>query len=413
MASPPTASAYTQKTILQHKPFRTLWLAQFVSIFGDFLALFGVISLITFRLHGTAVQVTAVTISYVLPLAVISPIAGVFVDHWNVKRVMITSDIIRAVLITLLVFVTDVGQICVIFAILSTVSSFFAPAQSVTTRTVVPIDSLLAANTMMMQAFYIVRLLSPFAAGTLIWAVGEKACFYIDTASFLFSAFMISSLTIVRPQRHDTEKTLDSLTQDFLEGNRFIFTHSGLTFVFVAMGLAMFVLSSFSPLISIYIRDSLHAGSFTFGLISAMVGIGLIAGAQLVPKLTRLSRVHVVLSGLFSLGFSAALLGAIRLTGFAALSTFVMGFAISFVLIPAQTMSQQETPPPLMGRVSSTFMSLISLSQVLGLLVSGYMAKLMGIRPLFMTSGGALILIAAAAYIAMRGRTIQSKSATA
>jgi MFS family permease len=413
MATSPTASAYTQKTILQHKPFRTLWLAQFVSIFGDFLALFGVISLITFKLHGTAVQVTAVTISYVLPLAVISPIAGVFVDHWNVKRVMIASDIIRAVLITMLVFVTDVGQICVIFATLSTLSSFFAPAQSVTTRTIVPTESLLAANTMMMQAFYIVRLLSPFAAGTLIWAVGEKACFYLDTASFLFSAFMISSLTIVRPQRQSSEKTLNSLTQDFLEGNRFIFTHTGLTFVFVAMGVAMFVLSSFSPLISIYIRDSLHAGSFTFGFISAMVGIGLIAGAQLVPKLTQLSRVQVVLGGLFGLGFSAALLGAIRLTGLAAISTFVMGFAISFVLIPAQTMSQQETPPPLMGRVSSTFMSLISLSQVLGLLLSGYLAKIMGVRVLFITSGGGLILIAAAAYVAMRGRTIQGKSAVA
>jgi MFS transporter, DHA3 family, macrolide efflux protein len=413
MATSPTASAYTQKTILQHKPFRTLWLAQFVSIFGDFLALFGVISLITFKLHGTAVQVTAVTISYVLPLAVISPIAGVFVDHWNVKRVMIASDVIRAVLIIMLVFVTDVGQICVIFAILSALSSFFAPAQSVTTRTIVPTDGLLAANTMMMQAFYIVRLLSPFAAGTLIWAVGEKACFYLDTASFLFSAFMISSLTIVRPRRQSSEKTLNSLTQDFLEGNRFIFTHTGLTFVFGAMGVAMFVLSSFSPLISIYIRDSLHAGSFTFGFISAMVGIGLIAGAQLVPKLTQLSRVQVVLGGLFGLGFSAALLGAIRLTGLAAVSTFVMGFAISFVLIPAQTMSQQETPPPLMGRVSSTFMSLISLSQVLGLLLSGYLAKIMGLRVLFITSGGGLILIAAAAYVAMRGRTIQSRSAVA
>jgi MFS transporter, DHA3 family, macrolide efflux protein len=413
MATSPTASAYTQKTILQHKPFRTLWLAQFVSIFGDFLALFGVISLITFKLHGTAVQVTAVTISYVLPLAVISPIAGVFVDHWNVKRVMIASDVIRAVLIIMLVFVTDVGQICVIFAILSALSSFFAPAQSVTTRTIVPTDGLLAANTMMMQAFYIVRLLSPFAAGTLIWAVGEKACFYLDTASFLFSAFMISSLTIVRPRRQSSEKTLNSLTQDFLEGNRFIFTHTGLTFVFGAMGVAMFVLSSFSPLISIYIRDSLHAGSFTFGFISAMVGIGLIAGAQLVPKLTQLSRVQVVLGGLFLLGFSAALLGAIRLTPLAAISTFVMGFAISFVLIPAQTMSQQETPPPLMGRVSSTFMSLILLSQVLGLLLSGYLAKIMGVRALFITSGGGLILIAAAAYVAMRGRTIQSKSAVA
>jgi MFS transporter, DHA3 family, macrolide efflux protein len=301
----------------------------------------------------------------------------------------------------------------VIFAILSALSSFFAPAQSVTTRTIVPTDGLLAANTMMMQAFYIVRLLSPFAAGTLIWAVGEKACFYLDTASFLFSAFMISSLTIVRPRRQSSEKTLNSLTQDFLEGNRFIFTHTGLTFVFGAMGVAMFVLSSFSPLISIYIRDSLHAGSFTFGFISAMVGIGLIAGAQLVPKLTQLSRVQVVLGGLFLLGFSAALLGAIRLTPLAAISTFVMGFAISFVLIPAQTMSQQETPPPLMGRVSSTFMSLISLSQVLGLLLSGYLAKIMGVRALFITSGGGLIVIAAAAYVAMRGRTIQGKSAVA
>ncbi len=413
MATSPTASAYTQKTILQHKPFRTLWLAQFVSIFGDFLALFGVISLITFKLHGTAVQVTAVTIAYVLPLAIISPIAGVFVDHWNVKRVMIASDIVRAVLIILLVFVTDVGQICVIFAILSTVSSFFAPAQSVTMRTVVPTDSLLAANTMMMQAFYIVRLFSPFAAGSLISALGEKACFYIDTGSFLFSAFMISSLVILRPQRQDSDKTLSSLSKDFLEGNRFIFTHSGLTFVFVAMGVAMFVLSSFSPLISIYIRDSLHAGPFTFGLISAMVGIGLMIGAQLVPKLTQLSRVQVVLGGLLGLGLSAAMLGAIRLTAFAAISTFLMGFAISFVLIPAQTMSQQETPPPLMGRVSSTFMSLISLSQVLGLLLSGYLANVMGIRSLFLTSGGGLIVIAAAAYVAMRGRTIQSKSAVA
>jgi MFS family permease len=413
MATSPTASAYTQKTILQHKPFRTLWLAQFVSIFGDFLALFGVISLITFKLHGTAVQVTAVTIAYVLPLAIISPIAGVFVDHWNVKRVMIASDIIRALLITALVFVTDVGQICVIFAILSTVSSFFAPAQSVTMRTIVPLDSMLAAQTMMMQAFYVVRLFSPFAAGSLISALGERACFYIDTASFLFSAFMISSLVILRPQRQTGEKTLSSLSQDFLEGNRFIFTHTGLTFVFVAMGVAMFVLSSFSPLMSIYIRDSLHAGPFIFGLISAMVGIGLMSGAQLVPKLTRLSRVQVVLGGLLGLGLSAAMLGAIRLTAFAAISTFLMGFAISFVLIPAQTMSQQETPPPLMGRVSSTFMSLISLSQVLGLLLSGYMANIMGIRTLFLTCGGGLILIAAGAYFAMRGRTIESRRAVA
>jgi hypothetical protein len=76
-----------------------------------------------------------------------------------------------------------------------------------------------------------------------------------------------------------------SLTQDFLAGNKFIFTHAGLAFVFIAMAVAMFVLSSFSPLISIYIRDTLHAGTIIFGAVSAMVGVGMIVGTQLVTRL--------------------------------------------------------------------------------------------------------------------------------
>jgi len=403
-AATPTQTLSPQP-MLRDRAFRTLWLAQFVSIFGDFLALFGVISLITFRMHGTAVQVTAVSIAYIVPLALISPVAGVFVDHWNVKRLMIASDLIRAVLIMLLLFARDVAQICVIFAALSTVSSFFAPAQSVTVRTIVPPDRLLAANAMLTQAFYVVRLFSPFAAGALIAWLGERVCFYLDSASFVFSAAMISTLVILRP-RTQTEKTLESLSRDFVEGNRFIFTHAGLSFVFLAMGAAMFVLSAFSPLISIYIRDSLSAGPFVFGVISSMVGVGLIAGAQVLGRVhTPASRTRVVLAGMLALGAGAALLGAFHNMLMAALSTFSMGFAISFVLIPAQTLSQQETPPALMGRVSSTFMSLIAVAQVLGLLLSGYLAQRLGIRALFLSCGGLLAVLAGAGHLWMRGRS--------
>jgi DHA3 family macrolide efflux protein-like MFS transporter len=407
MTSPATApTAFTAKTILKYRPFRTLWLAQFVSVFGDFLALFGVISLITFRWHGTPVEVTTVTMAFVLPMAIISPIAGVFVDHWNVKRLMIASDLIRAGLILMLVFVHNVTQISAIFFVLSSVSSFFAPAQSVTLRTVVPPEGLLAANALMMQAFYIVRLLSPAAAGALVAWLTEKSCFYIDVASFVFSAAMISTLSIIRPARAQSEKTVKSLAQDFLAGNKFIFTHAGLAFVFIAMAVAMFVLSSFSPLISIYIRDTLHAGSFMFGLISAMVGVGMIVGTQLLTRLagTR-PKSNVVLGGLFLLGLGAGLLGASRHTAMAALSTFTMGFGIAFVWIPAQTMSQQETPPPMVGRVSSTFMSLIAVSQVFGLLLSGYLAQMLGIRPVFIACAGALAVISTVGYFLLRGRT--------
>ncbi|HLK08870.1 MAG TPA: MFS transporter [Candidatus Angelobacter sp.] len=405
MSSATTPAAFTAKTILKYKPFRTLWLAQFVSVFGDFLALFGVISLITFRWHGTPVQVTTVTIAFVLPMAIISPIAGVFVDHLNVKRLMIASDLIRAVLILLLVFTHNVTQISAIFVLLSSVSSFFAPAQSVTLRTIVPPEGLLSANALMMQAFYIVRLLSPAAAGALVAWLTEKSCFYLDVASFIFSATMISTLSVIRPARAQSEKTVKSLAQDFLAGNKFIFTHAGLAFVFIAMAVAMFVISSFSPLISIYIRDSLHAGSFMFGAISAMVGVGLIVGTQLITRVAgSRPKSYVVLRGLFLLGLGAGLLGAFRNTAMATLSTFTMGFGIAFVWIPAQTMSQQETPPPMVGRVSSTFMSLIAVSQVFGLVLSGYLAQKLGIRAVFLACAGVLGVISLVGHFLMRGR---------
>ena len=410
MASP--APGLTLRDVIRQKPFRRLWLAQFVSIFGDFLALFAVISLITFKLKGTAVDVTMVSLAYVLPLALVSPPAGVLVDHWHVKRVMIASDLIRGLLVVPLLFVTSVPQICVIFAALSTVSSFFSPAQSVTLRLLVPKEGLLAANALMSQAFYTVRLLSPVMAGGLVSWLKEQSCFYLDSFSFFFSAAMLSTLAIPRPT-HDREKTLRALTNDFVAGNRFIFTHRALAFVFIAMAMAMFVLSSFSPLISIYIRDTLSVGVVWYGAMSTMVGVGLILGTQILTKLARnISKQIIVLCGLLGLGAAAALLGAFRNIPMALLSTFTMGFTIAFVLVPAQTLSQQETPHDLMGRVSSTFMSLIALAQVLGLLLSGYLAQILGIRRLFLSCGLFLALLATAGYMFIREKPKAAMEAT-
>ena len=90
-------------SLLAQPVFRKVWLAQLVSIFGDFLALFGVIAAITFRLHGSPADVVLVTIAYAAPAALISPLAGVLVDRWPIKRVMIASDLLRALIAASLV----------------------------------------------------------------------------------------------------------------------------------------------------------------------------------------------------------------------------------------------------------------------------------------------------------------------
>jgi len=217
------------------------------------------------------------------------------------------------------------------------------------------------------------------------------------------SPAMIASLRIERERTH--EGSVKALTHDFAEGNRFIFTHRALTFAFLASAAAMFMLSSFSPLISIYIRDTLHAGPKLYGLISSMVGVGLIGGTQLAVRAGKNRPMSsLILTGLFGLGCGAALLGAFEYVGTAALSTFTIGAAIAFVIVPAQTLSQRDTPPAMQGRVSSTFMSLFSLAQVLGMLLSGFLAARLGIRQLFLVCAAATAMLAMASFFFLRPR---------
>ncbi|HEY1340797.1 MAG TPA: MFS transporter, partial [Bryobacteraceae bacterium] len=93
------AATLAFKDVLRLPSVRRLWLAQLVSIFGDLLAIFAVFSLVTFDLHGTPTQVSMILVAYLIPLAVISPLAGVYVDKWNVRWTMIASDMIRGVLV--------------------------------------------------------------------------------------------------------------------------------------------------------------------------------------------------------------------------------------------------------------------------------------------------------------------------
>jgi MFS family permease len=192
---------------------------------------------------------------------------------------------------------------------------------------------------------------------------------------------------------------LRALAFDLFEGNKFIFIHRELTFVFTAMAMAVFVLSSFSPLISIYIRDVLSAGSVTFGIVSSMFGVGLLLGTLHITRMARNTRkTGAVLQGLVTVGLGAAFIGIFSNIPVLAAGYLTMGFAIARVLVASQTLWQEETPPEMRGRVGSSFISLSGFAQVLGLLLSGYLAQRLGIRRLFVWSAIVLTVVAVGAY---------------
>ena len=127
-------------------PFLRLWIAQAVSLFGDFVAAFAVQVAVVFRMHGSAKDATGVLLASLAPSIILGLVAGVFADRWDPRRTMIVSDVARGVLILLLVLVTNLPQLYALCFCISCFSIFFTPAQSITIPLLVKREDLLAAR---------------------------------------------------------------------------------------------------------------------------------------------------------------------------------------------------------------------------------------------------------------------------
>lgn len=405
----------TFREVLRLAVMRRVWYAQLVSLLGDFLAIFAVIAVVTYRMHGTAAQVTGVQIAYMLPYALLSPLSGVFVDRWPVKPTLISSDLLRAGLVGFLFVATAVWEIDLVLCALSCVSTFFAPAQTVTIRSHVPAHGLIAANALMQMANIGNRVIGPALAGALVAAFGPNVCYGFDAFSFVASASLIGSVVIVRPPQparsgaDSSNSRVYGILTEMGEGMRFIIHHPALSFVVLAMASGLFTIGCFGPLIAIFVREWLHASAGVFGVVSAMIGIGMMVGTPAVRRLSgRLSDTTLVLGGLGGIGVGALILGALPFVSATMVATFTLGFTFTGIIVPAQTLMQRETPHALMGRISSTVLSVVFFGQLLGLILSGVLAQVLGVRAVFFLCAAlAWVLTGAGKWLLGTGRHAQ------
>src|SRR6202789_3552495 len=297
---------------------RRLWYAQTISVFGDFLALYAVIGILTFKLHANAQQVTGVQIAYMLPIAVLGILAGVFVDRWPLKPTMVSSDSLRAGLVLLLMFARHPWHFYAILAAISIVSSFFSPAQGVAIRSAVPLHGLRSANALMQQVMFGMRIIGPAIASFMVASFGAVSCYLLDSASFVGSACLIASVVFLKPDKSapspattapESASSLGKIWLDMKQGFSFIIHHAALLVVILAMAAGMFVIGCFGPLIAIYVRDSLHASTKMFGIASPMIGLGMLLAinkSQTFGK--KLSNTLLVYTGLFGISVGLVIL---------------------------------------------------------------------------------------------------------
>ena len=413
--------------VLRIPVLRRLWTAQIISTFGDFLALFAVIGFLTFRLHATPQQVTGLQIAYTLPIAVLGILAGVFVDRWPLKPTLVASDLTRAGLCCLLIVATKTIHFYAILAAISVFSSFFSPAQGVAIRSVVPMHGLRSANALMQQVLFGMRVVGPSLATLLYTTMGPHACYWADALSFVLSASLIASLTLVRPTAaslptpNPGQATLPTTAEkrgvaavlaDMRQGLSFIVHHAALLFVILALAAGMFVLGCFGPLIAVYVRDSLHQTTKLYGIASSMIGVGMFLGINALNTFGKKVREAVlVYGGLGGIAVGLVLLAGIPHIWATILANLIIGGAVSGIIVPSNTLVQAETPPALMGRVGSTMMSLVFSAQIGGLLLSGFLANRIGVRHVFALCAVLLVVLMAAGKFWMEPKPADSVAA--
>jgi MFS transporter, DHA3 family, macrolide efflux protein len=411
--------------VLRIPMMRRLWYAQVISVFGDFLALFAVIGILTFKLHATAQQVTGVQIAYMLPIAVLGILAGVFVDRWPLKPTMVSSDLTRAVLCLALLFASKPWHFYLALAAISVVSSFFSPAQGVAIRSAVPLHGLRSANALMQQVMFGMRIIGPAVAGTMYSYFGANSCYIMDSVSFVGSALLIASVTFIATSRPTTppaqagsasaatdQSALGKIWLDMKQGFNFILHHAALLFVILAMAAGMFVLGCFGPLIAIYVRDSLHGSSRLFAVVAPMIGLGMLIGINVLNAFgKKLSNTLLVYCGLSGITIGLVILTALPHIWSTIMGNFIIGFSVAGIIVPSQTLFQQATPPELMGRVGSTFMSIIFTAQISGLILSGILTQHIGVRQVFALCAVLLVILIAVGKLWMEPKPASAKAA--
>jgi MFS transporter, DHA3 family, macrolide efflux protein len=262
------------------------------------------------------------------------------------------------------------------------------------------------------------RIIGPAIAAFMVAYLGAASCYILDSVSFVGSACLIASVVFLKPAKTapkpagstaENNSAIGKVWQDMKQGISFIIHHAALLFVILAMAAGMFVIGCFGPLIAIYVRDSLHASTKMFGIVSPMIGLGMLLGVNGLNAFgKKLSNTLLVYSGLCGIAIGLVILTLLPHVWSTLVGNFIIGMAVAAIIVPAQTLFQQATPPELMGRVGSTFMSIIFAAQIAGLVLSGVLTQHMGVRKVFALCAAMLVVLIAVGKLWM-----EPKEATA
>jgi MFS family permease len=400
------AGARTFLSVRKHRNYRLFFMGQVISNTGTWMQRVAQAWLVL-SLTGSPVSVGILALCQFMPFTLFSLVAGVVVARLDAWRTVLGTQFTQMILaatmaIVALAGVAEAWHVYVIAALMGLVQVLDAPSrQSLTFRMVGPAE-LPNAISLNSGLFNGARIFGPALAGVLIAAVGSGVCFAINAGSYVA---VLAGLLMMRPEefhphgRRERPRILEGLKEGlrYARQDQQIWLMLGLVFV-----MSTFCLN-FNVLLPVLAKHTLHAGPETFGVLSAVFGVGALIGALVSAHV---SRATVGTTALGSAGFALCelLIAPMRNTIVIAVLLFLAGVCFTTWASNSNSLIQLASPDHLRGRLIGIYFFAFAGTGTAGGILSGWLTAAGGTELAFAIAGIAGLSISA--YVWVRSRAV-------
>jgi MFS family permease len=396
--------------VLRRRDFALLWTGGLVSVAGDWV-LVVVLPYVVYDVTGSTLATAGMVVAELVPGIVLGSVAGVFVDRWDLRRLLVSTNLLQALSVSsLLLFGPGTLAVVYVAAVLqSSLAAFSQPAESALLPRLVPEDDLVPANALNVLNNRLGRLLG-LPVGALLYAAGGLAVVVVvDVATFLVAALLVG---LMRPQP-SLDPSLDpafgsqsvavaGFVSEWRTGMRLIRDDRSIAVLFVVFGLMTFGGTMFDPLTAAWVRDVLGAGAGTYALLMTVHACSGIVGALVVGTVAARTSPSVLA------GWASVVAGLLLLVRFnvpvvavaVVLSSLQGVFAVASS-VGVEALAQQRVPAAYRGRVFGTLQAWIWLLSLLGAVVAGVAAETWDLVGTLSVASGLTVLAGIVVLVAL------------
>jgi MFS family permease len=386
---------------LNHTNYRLYIIGQGISQIGSWMQAVAM-SWLVYRLTGSAFMLGVTGFASQIPSFFLSPIAGVWVDRSDHRRMLIVVQslfMVQAFVLAFLVLfrAVTVWQVVLLSAMAGFVNAFDLPVrQSFVIQMVedqADLGNAIALNSMMFNG---ARLIGPSIAGLVVAVAGEGICFLINAVSFLA---VIGSLLAMKniPQQPEAKKS--EVLGELKAGFAYAFGFVPIRSILLLLALVSLLGMSYAVLMPVFAKEILHGGPHTLGFLMGATGVGAVGGAFFLASrksAVGIERIIPAAAGVFGIGLIA--MSQSRSFPLSLILMAVVGFGMMANMASCNTLIQTLVEDDKRGRVMSLYgMSFMGMAPF-GSLIAGSLASRIG-APNAALIGGACCIAGAAAFM--------------